>query len=100
MYVITSGNDLAMEFADKIRIPKLNGVTMRGPHIPNTSTGTLVITGHHLIFSSISEDVELWVIMTICYICRWKVVCKVNYYIFINICIFDLKDMITFEQQI
>jgi hypothetical protein len=39
----------------------LNGVTMRGPHISNTSTGTLVITGHHLIFSSISEDVELWV---------------------------------------
>jgi len=50
-----------MEFADKIRIPKLNGVTMRGPHISNTSTGTLVITGHHLIFSSRSEDVELWV---------------------------------------
>lgn len=34
---------------------------MRGPHISNPSTGTLVITGHHLIFSSISEDVELWV---------------------------------------
>ncbi|XP_025419858.1 myotubularin-related protein 9 isoform X3 [Sipha flava] len=51
-----------MEFADKIRIPKLNGVTMRGPHISNTSTGTLVITGHHLIFSSISEDVELWIL--------------------------------------
>jgi len=50
-----------MEFADKIRIPKLNGVTMRGPHISNTSTGTLVITGHHLIFSSRSENVELWV---------------------------------------
>lgn len=50
-----------MEFADKIRIPKLNGVTMRGPHISNPSTGTLVITGHHLIFSSRSEDVELWV---------------------------------------
>lgn len=50
-----------MEFADKIRIPKLNGVTMRGPHISKTSTGTLVITGHHLIFSSRSEDVELWV---------------------------------------
>ncbi|XP_001948155.2 myotubularin-related protein 9 [Acyrthosiphon pisum] len=51
-----------MEFADKIRIPKLNGVTMRGPHISNTSTGTLVITGHHLIFSSRSEDVELWIL--------------------------------------
>lgn len=50
-----------MEFADKIGIPKLNGVTMRGPHVSNTSTGTLVITGHHLIFSSRSEDVELWV---------------------------------------
>jgi len=56
-----SGNDLAMDFVDKIPIPKSNGVTMRGPHVPNTSTGTLVITRHHLIFSSISEDVELWV---------------------------------------
>lgn len=50
-----------MEFVDKIPIPKLSGVTMRGPHVPNISTGTLVITGHHLIFSSVSEDVELWV---------------------------------------
>lgn len=50
-----------MEFADKIKTPKFIGVTMRGPHISNPSTGTLVITGHHLIFSSISEDVELWV---------------------------------------
>lgn len=55
------GNELAMEFADKIKTPKFIGVTMRGPHISNPSTGTLVITGHHLIFSSISEDVELWV---------------------------------------
>ena len=50
-----------MGFADKIGIPKLNGVTMRGPHVSNTSTGTIVITGNHLIFSSIAEDVELWV---------------------------------------
>ncbi|XP_050443434.1 myotubularin-related protein 9 isoform X2 [Adelges cooleyi] len=51
-----------MEFADKIRIPKLNGVIMRGPHIAKSSNGTLVITGHHLIFSSRADDVELWIL--------------------------------------
>lgn len=50
-----------MEFADKIQIPKLNDVTMKGPHVSNTCTGTLVITGHHLIFSSLTENIELWV---------------------------------------
>ena len=51
----------AMEFAELILIPKLDGVVMHRP-FQKPVDGTLCITGHHLIMSSRKEGVEeLWV---------------------------------------
>ncbi|XP_014244301.1 myotubularin-related protein 9 [Cimex lectularius] len=51
-----------MEFADMIRIPKLDGVVMVAPCLKPIE-GTLCITGHHMIFSARTEGVdELWLL--------------------------------------
>lgn len=54
----------AMEFAELILVPKLDGVIMHWP-FQKPVDGTLCITGHHLILSTRKESVEeLWVIIT------------------------------------
>ena len=50
-----------MEFAEFIRTPMVDGVTLHRPHCKPIS-GTLCVTGHHLILSSRTEPhEELWV---------------------------------------
>ncbi|CAG0895172.1 unnamed protein product, partial [Darwinula stevensoni] len=52
-----------MEFADVIRIPKLDSVLLHRPLSSGPIDGTLCITGHHLIFSSRKEtEEELWLL--------------------------------------
>jgi hypothetical protein len=58
----------AMEFAELILVPKLDGVIMHEP-FQKPVDGTLCITGHHLILSTRKKSVEeLWVIST-CIVC-------------------------------
>ncbi|GFU50483.1 myotubularin-related protein 9 [Nephila pilipes] len=50
-----------MEFADYIKAPNTEGVTLHRPfHEP--LEGTLCITGHHFILSSRSKNEELWML--------------------------------------
>lgn len=50
-----------MEFADYIKAPNTEGVTLHRPfHDP--LEGTLCITGHHFILSSRSKNEELWML--------------------------------------
>lgn len=52
---------VAMDFAELIITPKLDGVILHNPGLEPID-GTLCITGHHMILSSRKEDVqELWV---------------------------------------
>jgi myotubularin-related protein 9 len=50
-----------MEFAELIKTPKLDRITLWGP-LNQSMEGTLCITSHHLIVSSRSDSTqELWV---------------------------------------
>ena len=52
---------LVMEFAEFIRTPMVDGVTLHRPHCQPIS-GTLCVTGHHIILSSReNSNEELWV---------------------------------------
>jgi len=50
-----------MEFADLIKVPRVESVTLHRYHMAPVE-GTLCITGHHLILSSrLMAKEELWV---------------------------------------
>jgi myotubularin-related protein 9 len=52
-----------MEFAELIKTPKLDRITLLGP-LNQSMEGTLCITSHHLIVSSRSDTTqELWVLL-------------------------------------
>lgn len=68
MCVASVSGGFAMEFADLIKTPKLDGVLLHDPGQAGTGTGagatvgTLCITGHHLLLSARQENSqELWV---------------------------------------
>ena len=66
MLIIVSANSSfcicnKMEFAEFIRTPMVDGVTLYRPNVM-PAEGTLCITGHHLILSSRKDQrEELWV---------------------------------------